>query len=133
MKTPTPISLHDLPTLDQNTQLLACELTAQEWTDRATAAALLLHEAEQLEAALKEHTRDAKAEIKFVREEAAKAFEAVREHAEPRPVVVRIVADLGRGEAVEVRTDTGEPIARRALTDTEAAAARQSALAFPTS
>lgn len=131
MSNPTPIPLHELPTLQESTELLAVELTVDEWTERATAAALLAHEADQLETALKEHTRDAKAEIRLVRDEAAKAFQAVRERAEPRPVLVRVVADLVRGEAVEIRTDTGEAIGRRALTEGEAAAARQSALSFP--
>jgi len=131
MKAPTPIQLMNLPTLDRRVELLSVDLTPDEWANRATAAALLSHEARQLEALLKEHARDAKAEIRLVLAEAAKASAAVRERAEPRPVEVLVVADLERGEAVEVRSDTGAAIARRALTEAEGARARQRALDFP--
>ncbi len=128
---PTP--LFDLPILEESVELLAVELTPEEWADRATAASLLSHEATELERELREHAKDAKAEIVLVRAEAAKASEAVRNRSEARPVTVRTVADLDRGEAVEVRSDTGEAVSRRALTDDEAARARQRLLAFPSS
>jgi hypothetical protein len=135
MATTETINLHEteLPEVGNALEVLPVQLSADEWTERATMAAALGGEIIELEAELKRHTKQVRDELRDLGAERKRAELAVRNYAEPRPVGVRVLADLARGEAVCVRVDTGQIIERRALTDLEFGKASQAPLAFPSS
>lgn len=127
------INLRDtvLPEVGNGLEVLPVALTSDEWVERATMAAALGGEIFELEAELKRYARQVRDELRDLADERKRAELAVRSHAEPRPVGVRVLADLARGEAVCVRVDTGAIVERRALTDVEFNKASQAPLVFP--
>lgn len=127
------INLRDtvLPEVGNGLEVLPVALTSDEWVERATMAAALGGEIFELEAELKRYARQVRDELRDLADERKRAELAVRSHVEPRPVGVRVLADLARGEAVCVRVDTGAIVERRALTDVEFNKASQAPLVFP--
>lgn len=121
----------DMPEIGNLQQLLDVNLSPDEWAARATASAMLGGELAEMRADLDQYRRNANEEMKMLREERERADRAVRSRSEPRPVGVRVFADLGRNEAVHVRVDTGEVVERIGLTTKQAAAGRQRVLDFP--
>ena len=127
------VNLHstELPEIGDLVQLLPVPLSPDEWSDRATASAMLGGEIAGLEAGLKEGRTRIRAEIRMLQEERVRCDRAIRDQSEDRPVGVRVLADLAGGCALLVRVDTGEVIDRRSLTEGEVARASQRVLDFP--
>lgn len=126
------VNLHatDLPEIDDRLEILPVPLTSDEWADRATVAAMLGGEIDDLRSTLKARADEVKTEIKLLQSDRDRADAAVRNRSEPRPVGVRVLADLERLEAVVVRVDTGEVVDRRPLSDVEIGKAQQQSLAL---
>jgi hypothetical protein len=99
---------------------LPCKLVAPEWHDSASAlagAVQAITTEEDRQVNIKSQLKAALAELEAKKNKLAATVNAGVEY---REVTVNLVADWGRGQASEVRTDTGEVIGTpRMLTDAE--------------
>lgn len=119
MTTPEEANEKKRQPLQSYTKDLLCKLHAEEVADHAQRLAAI-------EEDLSAHNERAKsikadlnaAEAKLVAERTSLARK-VRTKEETRPVRVNIVADFEMGKAISERSDTGEVLESRALTDKE--------------
>lgn len=99
--------------------LLRVELTKDEVAEAARDAADKLALRDNKHEQLKAHNEHAKAEIKDLEAELRRLSGMVREKATKRNVIVERTYDHIKKSVEDVRTDTGETIHARPMTDTE--------------
>lgn len=98
---------------------LYCDLTLDEVRERGESLAQLLEKIRVEKDSLANDTKERKQQIKLLEERMAILGEATRFRREKRMVTCEVVA-LGNGMVNEIRTDTGEVIRNRKLSDSEA-------------
>lgn len=119
MTTPNEANEKKRQPLQSYTKDLLCKLHAEEVADHAQRLAAI----EEDLAAHHERAKSIKADLnaaeaKLVAERTSLARK-VRTKEETRPVRVNVVADFDLGKAISERSDTGEVLEARALTDKE--------------
>lgn len=111
-----------------HTEKLPCDLTSYELRERATKMANVVNEIEQLELKKKVATDTAKREIDALVVSVSQLARQVRTGKEDREVEVEEVHDEIRFAVETFRTDTGEVVRSRPMTDEEKKHALQVAL-----
>lgn len=111
-----------------HTEKLPCDLTSFELRERATKMANVVNEIEQLELKKKVATDTAKREIDALVVSVSQLARQVRTGKEDREVEVEEVHDEIRFAVETFRTDTGEVVRSRPMTDEEKKHALQVAL-----
>jgi hypothetical protein len=114
-----PSASKDTMLMGSKKEDLACKLTQEELLDRGQQLARVNSEIDQHETHSKQVKDDLKATESRLDAERAKWAGVVRARAEYRPVEVDMIADFKEGVVREIRTDTGEEVRARALTDAE--------------
>lgn len=108
-----------MPMLRETTEKLLCRLTPDEFIARASALARVvqdMHGEEQRQTDMKAQMKAAIASLDAERDQLSLV---VSRSAELRDVRVTEDADYARGIAITWRTDTGEEVRRRPLSDQE--------------
>lgn len=98
---------------------LTCALTREEVEERAQEAAALVERRDQKEADFKEQAKRWKNEISALDVEHRIVSSEVRSKSTVRPVECERVFDYVAGLVIETRTDTGEVINSRKMSDSE--------------
>lgn len=101
------------------TRTLPVELTQAELLDRGEALALGRGSRNEWESDRKETAARYRERLDLLDAEIDRLAGIVREKAEPRPVECRSVRDIERGVVEVVRTDTGEIVESRVMTEME--------------
>lgn len=105
---------------------LSCELNDVEWQNRARELAQAHKETEQQKERKKSVMAELGADVKIAEAKETKLANIVATKSEQRDVTVEIKYDYEKGRVSKTRTDTGEEIDNREMTDDE----RQSQLEF---
>jgi len=105
---------------------LSCELNEVEWQNRARELAQAHKETEQQKERKKSVMAELGADVKIAEAKETKLANIVATKSEQRDVTVEIKYDYEKGRVSKTRTDTGEEIDNREMTDDE----RQSQLEF---
>ena len=105
---------------------LSCELNDVEWQNRARELAQAHKETEQQKERKKSVMAELGADVKIAEAKETKLANIVATKSEQRDVTVKIKYDYEKGCVSKTRTDTGEEIDNREMTDDE----RQSQLEF---
>lgn len=108
-------------------QELQVKLTAAEVADRAQRAAHLIADHDAQESTFKEQAAANKLVLKRIGSEMRKVSEEVRSGSTYREVACERVYNWTDGSVKDIRTDTGETIKERGMTEAE----RQKSLPFP--
>jgi hypothetical protein len=101
------------------TRDLKCELSREEVEERAQEAASILERRDQKEADAKEEAKRRKNEIAQLDLEHRILSSEVRSKTTTRPVECERVYDYDAGKVTEYRSDTGEKLHSRNMTDSE--------------
>jgi hypothetical protein len=102
-----------------HTRTLPVRLTQAELLERGKALALVRQDCNHIESDMKLTVRAFKDRIEIREAEIDRLAEIVDLEAEPRPVECRNVRDMNRGVIEVVRTDTGEIVESRVMTELE--------------
>ena len=94
------------------------DLTPEEVRAKGEELALKIQEIDEDQAELKKYAKTERSRIQGLVNESKKTAECVRQRRELRMVPVDIL-DAGNGKVHEVRTDTGEVLRERPMTDKE--------------
>lgn len=105
---------------------LSCELNEVEWQNRARELAQAHKETKQQKERKKSVMAELGADVKIAEAKETKLANIVATKSEQRDVTVEIKYDYEKGRVSKTRTDTGEEIDNREMTDDE----RQSQLEF---
>jgi hypothetical protein len=117
---------YEPPILTRGKQLLPCTLTTEERLQAAERMALLIGQRDNVAADLREFSAQQRDRLKHIDGEIAQVAARLRSGSEDRIIAVVLVANTLAGTADTLRTDTGEMIASRPLTDQD----RQQAFNF---
>lgn len=98
---------------------LLCDLSREEVEERATEAARLIDQLDQQEADMKAAQKAAKARIEESETQLRRVSGEVRDRATIRLTDCQRVFDWDKGEVREIRSDTGEVMATRPMSDEE--------------
>lgn len=101
------------------TRTLPVRLTERELLDRGESLALERFARNHCDAQRKAAAAGFKEQLEVFEAEIDRLAGIVREKAEPRPVACRNVRDMNRGVIEVVRTDTGEIVESRVMTEME--------------
>ncbi len=101
------------------TKDLSCELTSDELKDRARDLAEAVKSVIRSENAKKSALQSYNAEIQMAEAKRDRLSNVVGSGAEYREVIVERIHDYKKNVVLEVRTDTGETISSREMTDKE--------------
>ena len=105
--------------LGQATRTCSVPLTNDELLTKADRLAQIEDEIRQEELHQEDQKRAMKSRLAALDSERASVASTVRRKAEPREVVCDLIVDLEHGKVHETRTDTGERIFTRLMTDEE--------------
>jgi hypothetical protein len=108
----------DANVIKRDEEELYTDLGPEDVRERGEALANVLEEIRLMEEDAKDTARDFKQQIKVNKERAKKLGDATRFHRELRIVPVEI-RDAGEGQVTVVRTDNGEVVRTRKMTDEE--------------
>lgn len=98
---------------------LSCELNDVEWQNRARELAQAHKETEQQKERKKSIMAELGADVKIAEAKETKLANIVATRSEQREVTVEIVYDYEKGRVTKSRTDTGDQIDDREMTDDE--------------
>lgn len=98
---------------------LSCELNDVEWQNRARELAQAHKETEQQKERKKSVMAELGADVKIAEAKETKLANIVATRSEQREVTVEIVYDYEKGRVTKSRTDTGNQIDDREMTDDE--------------
>jgi hypothetical protein len=101
------------------TQNLAVPLTPSELLERADLASHVLQQRDEVEQRMKADSSQHKANIQEKEAELRRLTEEIRQRRTFRPVDCERVFDYSAGTVRDVRSDTGEELSRRELTNDE--------------
>lgn len=108
------------------TEQLSCKLNEVEWQNRARELAEANQAVASKEEVKKNVTKELTAEVSKAKAEAARLTSVVSSHHELREVTVEVIYDYDKGTVTRRRTDTGEVLGERQISDQE----RQAELDF---
>lgn len=114
------------PKIVKITEELSCELNEVEWTNRARELADAHKEVAQQEQRKKDVMKELGHDVSIAKAKESKLADIVATRREQREVTVQVKYDYELGTVVKTRTDTGEVISEREMTDNE----RQAELEF---
>lgn len=117
------------PKIVKISEELTCDLTEDEWRNRAKDLASAHQEAEAQEERKKSITAELNADLKIAKAKESKLAGIVATRSERREVTVELKYDYEQGRVIRTRTDTNEVISDREMTDNE----RQAELDLSTS
>lgn len=98
---------------------LSCELTDVEWQNRARELAEANQEVVTQEQRKKDINKELTADVATAKSRASKLTTVVSTRREQREVTVQVKYDYELGRVIKTRTDTGEVISDREMTDNE--------------
>lgn len=107
------------PKIVKVSEELSCELTEDEWRTRAKELSSAHRETEAQEERKKSVAAELGADLKIAKAKETKLANIVATNSERRDVTVEIKYDYEAGRVTKIRTDTGEIISDREMTDNE--------------
>ena len=107
------------PKVTKVAEELSCELNEVEWQNRARELAQAHKETEQQKERKKSVMAELGADVKIAEARETKLANIVATRSEQREVTVEIVYDYEKGRVTKSRTDTGQQIDDREMTDDE--------------
>lgn len=111
--------MNDENRMERTTRILTCELTTQEITQRGERLAALCEQIEQAKDDLASNVKDERERIKALELDRGKLAYIVIHGVEERPVECMTTFDYRTLSVYTVRTDTGEELDRRPMTEQE--------------
>ena len=107
------------PKIVKISEELSCELNQVEWQSRSQEMADAQEHFERERQRKKDMTKQLNADVAQAEAQVSKLANVVQTHREFREVTVEIKYDYDLGKVIKTRTDTGEVISEREITDQE--------------
>lgn len=107
------------PKYEKEVEELSCQLTDEEWKERATQLAEAHNRTESVKARKKSVMAEINADLKTVEARETKLSNIVSSGYEQREVTVQKKYDYEAGYVIKTRTDTNEEISRREMSTHE--------------